>query len=161
MNWTTLFSMQKKLDDYIAKSHSLVDEDLFDQKVLALIVELSELANETRSFKFWSMNQSSDREQIVEEFVDGIHFMLSLGLEKGLTFTGKGERKGYDTLNEQFLYMYEVIVSFKKSPTQDTFNNMLLNYLHLGILLNISEEELFQAYIEKNEVNFQRQDEGY
>src|SRR5690625_2168882 len=78
----------KKLDDYIAKSHSLVDEDLFDQKVLALIVELSELANETRSFKFWSMNQSGDREQIVEEFVDGIHFMLSLGLEKGLTFTG-------------------------------------------------------------------------
>src|SRR5690625_3309515 len=80
MNWTTLFSMQKKLDDYIAKSHSLVDEDLFDQKVLALIVELSELANETRSFKFWSMNQSGDREQIVEEFVDGIHFMLSVRL---------------------------------------------------------------------------------
>ncbi|GAE45933.1 dimeric dUTPase [Mesobacillus boroniphilus JCM 21738] len=83
MNTTHLFKMQKALDSHIESQHGLENEDLFDRKVLALLVEIGELANETRCFKFWSMKPSSERDIILEEFVDGVHFILSLGIECG------------------------------------------------------------------------------
>ncbi len=83
MELKTLFTMQRELDAYIQKSQS-VKEDVFKEKGLALLVELAELANETRCFKFWSAKGPSEREVILEEYVDSIHFILSLGIEKNL-----------------------------------------------------------------------------
>ncbi|CAM5579582.1 hypothetical protein LSPH24S_09404 [Lysinibacillus sphaericus] len=53
MNLQQLFTMQKELDDFIAKTQN-IEHDVFKEKGLALMVELAELANETRCFKFWS-----------------------------------------------------------------------------------------------------------
>src|SRR3954454_6608730 len=83
MDFEKLFQMQKGLDNHIEEKHRLEDEDLFSRKILALFVELGELANETRCFKFWSVKPASARSVILEEFVDGIHFILSLGIECG------------------------------------------------------------------------------
>ena len=161
MNWATLFDMQQKLDQYIEENNSVVEKDLFEQKVLALIVELGELANETRSFKFWSKNKKLNDEAILEEYVDGIHFILSLGLEKGFTFDKQLETNEDVSLNSQFLKLYELIITFKNSPNQKSYDDLFLNYLLLGRLLHISDEQLKKAYFEKNEVNFNRQKEGY
>lgn len=161
MNWATLFDMQQKLDQYIEENNSVVEKDLFEQKVLALIVELGELANETRSFKFWSKNKKLNDEAILEEYVDGIHFILSLGLEKGFTFDKQLETNEDVSLNSQFLKLYELIITFKNSPNQKSYDDLFLNYLLLGRLLHISDEQLKKAYFDKNEVNFNRQKEGY
>src|SRR5690625_6269037 len=83
MDWTTLFSMQETLDKHIIDNHQLQQKDLMEEKYLALLVELGELANETRCFKFWSTKPASARKKILEEYVDGVHFILSLGIEKG------------------------------------------------------------------------------
>lgn len=161
LNWSTLFSMQKKLDDYIEKNNSLENLDLFEEKILALIVELGELANETRSFKFWSQRKDLQEELILEEYVDGIHFILSLGLEKGYDFTEEPFSSDNQNLNKQFLLLYDLIIQFKKFPRKDHYKHLFNHYLHLGKLLNISSKQLKDAYIKKNEVNFKRQDEGY
>src|SRR5690625_3503887 len=87
MNWDTLFEMQQKLDTYIKDNHNLENENLFDKKILALLVELGEIANETRCFKFWSTKEPNSIDIILEEYVDNIHFLLSIGLEKGFTFS--------------------------------------------------------------------------
>src|SRR5690625_3078739 len=134
--------MQQKLDEYIQKKQSLEEKDLFEQKVLALIVELGELANETRSFKFWSKNKKLNDEAILEEYVDGIHFILSLGLEKGFTFDKQLETNEDVSLNSQFLKLYELIITFKNSPNQKSYDDLFLNYLLLGRLLHISDEQL-------------------
>ena len=57
MNLQPLFETQKKLDERIVKEKGLEGVDLLDKKILALQVELGELANEWRGFKFWSENQ--------------------------------------------------------------------------------------------------------
>src|SRR5699024_10202702 len=44
-------------DLHIVKEKGLEGQDLLDKKILALQVELGELANEFRGFKFWSENQ--------------------------------------------------------------------------------------------------------
>jgi dimeric dUTPase (all-alpha-NTP-PPase superfamily) len=58
MDLIKLFSMQKELDDYIVKTKGLEGVDLLSKRVLALQVELAELAQEWRGFKFWSEKQT-------------------------------------------------------------------------------------------------------
>src|SRR5690625_1795201 len=57
MDLQKLFKAQRELDNRIVKEKELEGQDLLDKKILALLVELGELANEWRGFKFWSDNQ--------------------------------------------------------------------------------------------------------
>lgn len=163
MSLEKLFEMQSALDRYIEENHQLQDENLFDRKVLALLVEIGELANETRSFKFWSVKPSSEKKVILEEFVDGIHFILSLGLECDFQNQGLKIEKEASTqdINEQFLKIYQAVSIFQKTKSINDYQHVFETYLQLGTLLGIEYEEIEQAYIEKNEVNYKRQNQNY
>ncbi|WP_249646256.1 dUTP diphosphatase, partial [Lysinibacillus sp. D3C2_S12] len=50
MNLQQLFTMQKELDDFMEQTQN-IQQDVFQEKRLALMVELAELANDTRCFK--------------------------------------------------------------------------------------------------------------
>ncbi|UQD52967.1 dUTPase [Bacillus methanolicus] len=161
MNFQKLFEMQKALDRHIESKHQL-DENLFDRKVLALLVELGELANETRCFKFWSLKPASPDKVVLEEFVDGIHFILSLGIECGFEHAIElPKSKTTASLNEQFLRVYQLIINFKQLRTFHYYQLMFQGYLELANLLGFTSEQIEQAYIEKNEVNYERQRQGY
>lgn len=163
MPFEKLFEMQAGLDRYITENHQLQNEDLFDRKVLALLVEIGELANETRSFKFWSLKPSSEKKVILEEFVDGIHFILSLGLEFGfhkqLHHLSEASPKG--NINEQFLQVFKAVSHFRETKGFSDYVKVLENYLQLAAMLDITYEEMEQAYIEKNKVNYERQQNSY
>lgn len=58
MNLTKLFEMQRELDERIIKEKGLEGQNLLSNTVLALQVEIGELANEWRGFKFWSTRQT-------------------------------------------------------------------------------------------------------
>ncbi|NKE06310.1 dUTP diphosphatase [Mesobacillus selenatarsenatis] len=163
MNTQTLFEMQKALDGHIESQHNLKQEDLFDRKVLALLVEIGELANETRCFKFWSVKPASEKDIILEEFVDGVHFILSLGIECGFE---ELETIPQIQLNEQdatkqFLAIYEYVQKFRVSRSKQDYVHLLQSYLKLAQLLGLNEDQIEQAYIKKNEVNYERQRKGY
>lgn len=161
MNWTKLFDMQRKLDAYITTNHKLQDESLFNEKFLALLVELGELANETRCFKFWSTQEGSERDVVLEEYVDNIHFLLSLGIEKGYEFSTVTTEKVTETKTNQFNEVFRRAISFYEHQTEDNYIKMIEAYLQLAALLGFTEEDILQAYIEKNEVNYERQKSGY
>ncbi|MFL6563260.1 MAG: dUTP diphosphatase [Bacillus sp. (in: firmicutes)] len=163
MQLEKLFQMQKALDTHIEDKHSLQDEDLFDRKVLALLVEIGELANETRSFKFWSVKPSSAQEVILEEFVDGVHFILSLGIECGYETDQLDFNNGESSLNvtEQFLFVYDRIITFQKSRRFEDYTKLFAAYLQLAALLGFTYEEIEKAYFHKNEVNYLRQQNNY
>jgi dimeric dUTPase (all-alpha-NTP-PPase superfamily) len=158
-----LFQMQKGLDQHIEEKHKLENEDLFNRKVLALFVEIGELANETRCFKFWSVRPSSEKEIILEEFVDGIHFILSLGLECGFdkSVLEISEEAVSSDVNNQFLAIYEQLSVFQKSKNAEDYIVLFKAYMKLANLLGISNEEMVEAYFKKNEVNYQRQQNNY
>ena len=61
MNLTRIFGMQEVLDTRIIKEHGLEGQNLFYNMILALQVEIGELANETRCFKHWSNKESSEK----------------------------------------------------------------------------------------------------
>ncbi len=163
MDLRELFEMQKGLDEHIAKTHQLQTDSLISRKVLALLVELGELANETRCFKFWSVKGASPKEVILEEFVDGVHFILSLGLDCAFDHNVHIEDLVLveENVTNQFLTMYETVHRFSGERTLDAYRHMLESYFVLGKMLGFSSEEIKEAYISKNEVNYKRQKEGY
>ncbi|UJL45022.1 dUTP diphosphatase [Virgibacillus sp. NKC19-16] len=161
MDWKALYSMQEKLDKYIEEKHDLLDKDVFQEKYLALLVELGELANETRCFKFWSTKPRNEKSVILEEYVDGTHFILSLGIEKGYQYDGRELRLTLLNETEQFNNVFEACTVFKQDPTKENYVRLFENYLLLGELLGFTEADIQDAYLKKNEVNYARQDQGY
>jgi dimeric dUTPase (all-alpha-NTP-PPase superfamily) len=72
-----ILTTQAILDQAIQTKHQTTYASTVNEIKLALIVELGELANEVRSFKFWSYKNPSNKEVILEEYVDGLHFIIS------------------------------------------------------------------------------------
>lgn len=161
MNWDQLFEMQKQLDSYIQSNHQLGSSDLFEKKILALLVEVGELANETRCFKFWSNKAASDTSIILEEYVDGLHFILSLGLEKGLTYNRTNLQPSGTSSTDMFNKVFEQIIAFKMDPSKEKYIKLFDYYLILGKILSFDEDSIQQAYLDKNKVNHERQNTGY
>lgn len=161
MDWKELFLMQEQLDKYIESNHDFTGHDMFEERYLALLVELGELANETRCFKFWSTKPSSERTVILEEYVDGIHFILSLGIEKGHRYQPKQVHISQQTKTEQFNEVFDACVLFKNNPIELNYESLFTKFLQLGDKLGFSEHDIQEAYFKKNEINYQRQDKGY
>jgi dimeric dUTPase (all-alpha-NTP-PPase superfamily) len=161
MNLEKLFLAQNELDARIEGQHPRAEgESRHPSKVLALLVELGELANETRCFKFWSFKPASEKAVILEEYVDGIHFLLSLGLEKGV--------KEFDiesiqlpNLTEQFLGLYNSFSVLAFAFSSGTYSAAVSGYLGLGEMLGFTEDEIESAYFAKNTINHARQEEWY
>ncbi|MFE1243660.1 dUTP diphosphatase [Fictibacillus sp. NPDC058756] len=159
-----LFSMQNELNTRIVKEHNLENVSLSDKRRLAFLVELGELANETRCFKYWSKRPASEKEVILEEYVDGLHFVLSIGLELGFTEielpieVELTEKMDKIELNHLFLSLYQWGA---KSLLKQEFNLFLNEFLGLGVKLGFSFQEIEAAYLNKNAVNHERQDSGY
>src|SRR5206468_12486735 len=122
MNLAKLFEMQKALDERIVMEKGLEGQDLLPQKILALQVELGECANEWRGFKYWSNNRQQrikaierdfvkewdeiERNPLLEEYVDCLHFILSIGLSIGATHDYDYSLSGlwkFDTITESFI----------------------------------------------------------
>ena len=161
MKLSQLFTMQQELDSFIQKNRE-VKTDVFQEKGLALLVELAELANETRSFKFWSAKGPSEIEVILEEYVDSIHFLLSLGIEKGFEeMTDWPEEEVSGNLTELFLKTTESIIHFLNEQTIESYENMWVHYGAIAKSLGFTYEHIIDAYIMKNDENYKRQNTGY
>lgn len=163
MNITRLFDLQQELDERIRKEHGLENESLFERKVLALLVELGELANETRCFKYWSKKPSSDTKVILEEYVDGVHFILSLGIELNV----HEEIRDIETSSSDqdivslFMEVYRLTLALKENPTKEWYVKLISAYFKLGQALSFSMTDMEEAYLKKNLINHERQNTGY
>jgi dimeric dUTPase (all-alpha-NTP-PPase superfamily) len=161
MNLAKLFLMQSDLDTTIEEHHPRKKgESRHNEKVLSLLVELGELANETRCFKFWSHKPASERNIILEEYVDGIHFLLSIGLENGIEeLSIKPIKK--NTITEQFICLYNVFSLMYVYFTPRAYSEAWSAYVGLAKLLGFEWNEVEEAYGAKNTINHARQESWY
>ncbi|MCJ7688834.1 MAG: dUTP diphosphatase [Clostridiaceae bacterium] len=161
MNLQRLFQMQNTLDKRILTEHNLENMQLLQKKILSLQVELGELANETRCFKFWSTKKPSSKDVILEEYVDCLHFILSIGLEKKFDDVTLNTKYNTSELFQQFLNLYVNISDFIICSSLDNYLTVFQNFLCLGENLGFSKEDIENAYLNKNNINHERQDNGY
>lgn len=160
MQFRQLFEKQRQLDRFIEENQQ-VQKDVFAEKGLALLVEFSELANGTRCFKFWSTRGPSKRSVLLEEFVDSIHFMLSLGNMRGFLLEEWPYLKTHQDITECFLQTTKKILTFLQQQTEENYKSMWEQYSIIAYNLNFSIDDVLQVYELKNEKNYERQRNGY
>ncbi|ANU28435.1 dUTP diphosphatase [Planococcus versutus] len=179
MNLDKLFEVQRGLDAEIAKNHPrLPDEDRLEKRILALLVELGELANEWRGFKFWSTDQESRiwtyrsvlledgpgvefYNPLLEEYVDCIHFALSIGLQLNIPQMLDWGPYRKETITEQFIDLMQADWSTYYTNVYHGYCRNMELLIGLGAMLGFDWEQIEKAYLNKNEINYQRQNTGY
>lgn len=164
MNLKNLYDLQIDLDETIKENHNLKNANLANNKILALFVEVGELANETRCFKFWSLKEPSEKNIILEEFVDCLHFILSIGIELNffnIKFDELEIKESHTSLTNSFLDFYDSISKLNISKSLKNYKEVFSRFILLGKNLNFTPIEIEDAYLQKNKINHQRQEDGY
>lgn len=156
-----LMQIQDSLDSRIFSLHDTSRTKTREDRILALLVEAGELANETRCFKYWSVQKPSEDAVIFEEFSDVVHFSLSLGIDIGFDEEVIGYHESEASLNDQFHLLYRSINAFSLSNTKEDYRHLLEVIFTLSHKLGMDAEAIRQMYLYKNKKNHQRQDDNY
>ena len=156
-----LFLAQSELDKRIADEHHVSYASTREKRIMALIVEIGELANTTRCFKYWSNKKMEDKETILDEYADGLHFFLSLGIDINSSKMNYRLSKQEEDLTRQFHLVYSNINRFYLHQNEKNYIKAFQSFLNLLPLLNYKWEDLKEAYFKKLKVNYQRQDNNY
>lgn len=153
--------MQRILDERILSGLGIEPKDIVLEKHLALKTELFELINEIESFKWWKKNKG--KEHILEEGCDVLHFLLSLANDNEIEFID------VDTNTDMIDMEMNELLGIMDSLTLDMFIEK--DYTGLNFLLKLlsivlhkkgyNANDLYNAYISKNKVNHERQDNNY
>src|SRR5699024_283134 len=160
MNLNTLFKKQQHLDEHIVKEKDLRGQDLLNYKLTALSVELGECLNEfPKIFKFWS-NKDNNRENGIEEFVDCVHFAISIANDLGYTSHEYIKTSPKD-LNNLYIGLQNVLATLSVSRKERHVQSLLNNLISLGYQLGFTEDDVLNAYEDKNKENHRRQETNY
>lgn len=160
-----LYAKQLELDIYMINGTD--SKNLEEKTQLALLVEIGELANETKCFKYWSDSNITSKSKILDEYADVLHFYLSIGNTKNWYYNPRtrvtgGKDKIFMNLyspaiggkDKTFISLYSTATMITQYKTMYTdFGDYLM---HLGELLNLTWEEIILAYYKKHAINYQR-----
>lgn len=155
MNIKKMLEAQKKLDEANLKKAGIEEYPIEEVKT-AYRVELGELLQEWKQFKFWKLSKGEiDRDKLIEEWADCMHFALSL--ENGYELDGKDVQNIIDfNMTNEIHEIYDII--------DDCFaidDWVLLETISLGLKLGFTLEELEKAYYRKNKINWDRVNSNY
>ncbi|PFE05066.1 dUTPase [Bacillus cereus] len=174
-NLRELFAMQKELDKRI----DYRGEDRIELKFYSLNVEINEAWNETKSFKYWSAKfKTPDKNKLLGELVDGLHFLLSIVLDINASARGshnyigcfnyaKMHSRHIYSINRLFEMWSKIVFKAKKQwvvyrifPVSE-IRQMFGVFFRICYLYGFTYKDIVQTYKEKNAENFKRQDNGY
>ena len=158
---TDLYKNQKELDLEIAKNHNITYQSTRNKRTLALFVELGEFANATRTFKYWSNKGPESKERVLDEFADGLHFILSLGIDQGFEVDSIEVEDDENSLTNTLLKTYELTSIFYSCQTLSNYLSVFISYLRCLFKLGFTWQEARDAYYLKLQENHVRQETNY
>jgi dimeric dUTPase (all-alpha-NTP-PPase superfamily) len=157
--------MQDRLDKVIALKHNLdlKSQANFQSRAVAYQVELCEMANELRFFKFWSENQEPT-EHVLAEYVDCLHFLLSMAntldaRDMEFSYPNDGDNTAEMSMIEMFNFTMGFAVQLFSKPIMIGY--AFMSFLDLGYKIGFTWEQIVEEYGKKHAENIQRQENGY
>lgn len=156
-----LYELQAGLDKDIASKHGVTYESTHAKRLLALIIEIGELANETRCFKYWSNKGPSPKEIVMDEYADGLHFLLSLGIPLKASKFVYELKKSDKELTLQFHDVYKAATALLNHYDLEHYEDCFQKYLNLALSIGATADDIVIAYKSKLAVNYHRQETNY
>lgn len=150
------FEMQKSFDDMVYKNHSVTTIPK-DELILSIFDEVCELMNKMRIHKFWSNKGMNERADLIEEYVDTWHFLLSIGNHIQIPTTHYGIE-----IRQTFTQQFRTILFTANDVFSPIGWTLLVSqWKGLGHMLGFTDAEVRAAYKDKHKINIKRQREGY
>lgn len=159
----TIITLQTELDLKIAQTRMIdSNQDILTAKFLALFVEIAEFANEQRCFKYWSSKPASSKKELLEEYIDGFHFIISISNNLGLKIIDLViEEQSYQNLNLAFLDLFSCTTKLQQEQSLSVLHQWFNIYYTIGKLCHFDGDDIFNGYLDKNKINHLRQEQNY
>lgn len=159
-----MFKMQRALNKNILDEFS--EESMTGEKLeLAIIDELGELTHELKSdWCWWKKTQAPvNRQRVLEELVDVYHFVMTSEMMSIHSSSDKaidGILNQYEHSIKHFNELGKIRLDYLIGEISATWNK-LGNLLHLTKCLGFTFDEVYQEYLNKNKINYERLENGY
>jgi len=149
-----VYNQNKSLDQLFINAYGNSNEIITKNK-LELLVELGELANESKCFKYWS-KKSPDKNLVLEEYADCLlmifYFMREFDIELNETFPNTDN----NNIIDQFLVLYKLTSNLLNQYTKELIKEIFVQMINLGKLLNLSDKEIIASCFNKIKIDKQR-----
>lgn len=171
IDWTDLLQKQKELDAFVFKNKGVDYPRTSNKRLLSLVVELSELSNETKVFKFWS-EKEWDEAKVLSEYADVMHFILSIFQERSFSLDGIQVKEPVVKKDKEFLTDYFLMLHKQLGDTiclecssccdvQSEMRTWVQKFIDLASYLGFTWDQVMRSFLEKRNVNWERQRTGY
>lgn len=160
-----MLQMQAKLDEAIMNEYGLTEIDEENLR-MAILDEVGELTHELKcEWCWWKKTQAPvDNDKVLGELVDIWHFVLSYqnnfngggnGILNDLIF----EKSSDNILNLLMTYEYKLSETLTDLATWNS--HKMERLVAITEYIGFTVEQVYEAYCDKNKVNYQRLKEGY
>lgn len=156
-----IYEESKKLDSLFGEQNNLFSDEIIEKNILELLVEFGELANETRCFKYWSTKPMSDKEVILEEYIDCLFMILCFCNMANISMDDVFPAATHENIVETFLILYKDGLNLKKNLPKETVKQLLVNILYLADLLNFQYDDIKKGVSNKSLIIKKRFKENY
>lgn len=164
MDLTNIYAAQKALDTEIFKNlpNGYDPESYYglEDRNFAFQTEVMEFANELEFFKYWKKTRSKTRARKLSEFVDCIHFAVSIAITRGYSKLIDGIV--YDTYYKSMpLVELFNIIRKRDIDSMQSYKLVMTILLSIAEKIGFTEQEIYDAYMDKNKENHERQVNNY
>ena len=156
------YQRNKHLDKMYEEKYGSIDDKCYEKNCLELIVEICELCNESKSFKYWTIKKS-DRKLLLGEYADCLSMVFYMFNYYGIE---DFDLVDMDLSDDIVILFNEIIRMCTMLMDEDNVNEELLmkifTYLyHIGKLLGIEDKEILDACYMNLGKNIERLNSDY
>ena len=160
--YNDIYRKNKKLDDIFMNKYMDTESSYYEKNCLKLIVEIGELANESKCFKYWTVKKP-DKELVLEEFADTLLMVLYM-----FNIYNVDSVSTIDVdMSLNVLVEFNILIRMCTNlMNKDDINELYLKeiftrLIHIGKLLGLSENEIIDACYKKIFKNEERLNSNY
>ena len=154
IKFNDVYKANKELDEMF--NNAFPDPLMVKKNKLELLVEIGELANETRYFKYWS-NKPIDIDLVKMEFADCIiitfYFFNIMNINLDEEFMNIGEYNNIDI----FARLYKLASDFYYCDDKELIKEIFVTIINLGYIIGFNDDMMIDACmmkINKNKAHF-------
>ena len=149
-----IYNENKKLDKIFLDVYGN-SEDIILKNKLELLVELGELCNESKCFKYWSKKEAN-KELVLEEYADVLLMIFYFFRELDISLEEEFPKENNLNLIDEFIYLFNIMAKFKEEYNKNILKDIFISTIRLGKLLNFTHKEIINSCLNKINIDKER-----
>ena len=156
------YQRNKQLDKMYEEKYGSIDNKCYEKNCLELIVEICELCNESKCFKYWTIKKP-DRKLLLEEYADCLSMLLCI-----FNHYEVDEIKIIDReLSDDIVIIFNDVIRMctmlmnEDIVTDELLYEIFTYLLHISKLLNLDDKDIIDACYMKLGKNIERLNSDY